>query len=88
MDAVIGHGEREWLALVWELLGVWPENPQDPTETKIIIGSSLKLTWLRDRFRVLGPDADEVTIERHARAYILYFLVASCSQTKARTPYS
>ena len=45
--AVVDHGEGEWTALVWELLGVWSENPQEPTETKIIIGSSLKLTWLR-----------------------------------------
>ncbi|XP_057548129.1 protein MAIN-LIKE 1-like [Amaranthus tricolor] len=30
-QAVIGHGEGHWPALVHELLGVWPENPQDPT---------------------------------------------------------
>ena len=33
-EAVIGHGEGHWPALVLELLGVLPENPQDPTETK------------------------------------------------------
>ena len=82
--AVIGHGEGEWTALVWELLGVWPKNPQDPTETKIIIGSSLKLTCLRDRFRVLRPDADEATIERHARAYILYLFGCILFPDKSR----
>ncbi|XP_057524497.1 protein MAIN-LIKE 1-like [Amaranthus tricolor] len=45
-QAVIGHGEGNWPALVHELLGVWPENPQDPSQPKIIVGSSLKLTWL------------------------------------------
>ena len=71
-QAVISHGEGHWEALVFELLGILPENPQDPTETKIITVYSLKLTWLRDRFSMMGPDADETTLEKHARPYILY----------------
>ncbi|XP_057543349.1 protein MAIN-LIKE 2-like [Amaranthus tricolor] len=68
-QAVIGHGERNWPTLVHDLLGVWPENTQDPTQPNIIIGLSLKLTWLRVHFSALE---DDVTVDRHARAYILY----------------
>jgi mobile domain-containing protein len=71
-QVVTGHGEEHWVELVFELLGVFPQNPQDRTETNIITGSSLKLTWLREHFSVLEADADDVTVERHARAYILY----------------
>ncbi|XP_057548218.1 serine/threonine-protein phosphatase 7 long form homolog [Amaranthus tricolor] len=71
-QAVIGHEEGHWPNLVHKLLGVRPENPQDPTKPKIITGSSLKLTWLREHFSVLEDDADDVTVERHACAYILY----------------
>ncbi|XP_057521625.1 serine/threonine-protein phosphatase 7 long form homolog [Amaranthus tricolor] len=59
-------------ALVYELLGVRPENPEDPIEPKIITRSLLKLIWLKEHFSVLEDDADDVTVERHARAYILY----------------
>ena len=69
---MIGHEEGHWSTLVHELLGIWPENPQDLTEPKIITGSSLKLTWLREHFSVLEDDVNDVTVERHARAYILY----------------
>ncbi|XP_057543971.1 protein MAIN-LIKE 1-like [Amaranthus tricolor] len=71
-QTVIGHGEGHWPALVLELLGVLPENPQDPTETKIITRSSLKLTWLREHFSVLEDNADDITVERYAHGYILY----------------
>ena len=83
--AVIGHGEGEWTALVWELLGVFLENPQDPTKTKIIIGSSLKLTWLRDRFRVLGQMQMMLLLRGMPAHTFCISLVASCSQTKAGT---
>ena len=43
-QAVIGHGEGNRPSLVHELLGILPENPQDPTQPKIITGSSFKLT--------------------------------------------
>ena len=33
-------------------------------------GSALRVTWLIETFRELPVDADEVTIERHAKAYL------------------
>ena len=84
-EVVIGHGEGHWLALVLELLGVLPENPQDPTETKIITGSSLKLTWLREHFSMLEHDADDITIERHGARTFCTCLDAFCFQTRAVT---
>ena len=76
---VTGHGH-----LVFELLRVFPENPRDPTKTNIITGSSLKLTLPREHFNVLGVDADDVNIERHARAYILYFFGCILFPDKSR----
>ena len=84
-QAVIGHEEGHWPNLVHKLLGVRPENPQDPTKPKIITGSSLKLTWLREHFSVLEDDADDITVKRHARVYIFTCFDASCFQTRAVT---
>ncbi|CAH9080984.1 unnamed protein product [Cuscuta epithymum] len=35
------------------------------------------MPWLREHFQVLPPDADEVMIQQHARAYILMMIGAS-----------
>ena len=32
----------------------------------------MKLTWLKEHFSALEDDADDITVDRHARAYILY----------------
>ncbi|XP_057249382.1 serine/threonine-protein phosphatase 7 long form homolog [Beta vulgaris subsp. vulgaris] len=66
---VTGRGEGNWAALVFELLGIWPNTPEN--EPKVLQGSSLRLTWLRQHFFLLPNDADEVTVQRFARAYIL-----------------
>ena len=58
--AVIGRGDRTWAAIVLKHLGVLPQNPE---ETQILTGSSLRLTWLRDHFSEGPPnDVDEETI--------------------------
>ncbi|XP_048501618.2 serine/threonine-protein phosphatase 7 long form homolog [Beta vulgaris subsp. vulgaris] len=51
------------------MLGIWPNTPEN--EPKVLQGSSLRLTWLRQHFFLLPNDANEVTVQRFARAYIL-----------------
>ena len=50
--------------LCGELLGVTP--PANPLK-----GSAISIRWLCDKLSNLAPDADEVTIERSARGFIL-----------------
>ena len=38
--------------------------------------SALRATWLIDNFREILVDADEVTIERYAKAYLFYLIGA------------
>lgn len=62
--AVTGKGDLQWGDLCEELLGVRPDHT-------VLHGSSLKLNWLRTRFLRPPPDADDITLEQYARAYIL-----------------
>ncbi|CAH9094915.1 unnamed protein product [Cuscuta epithymum] len=41
------------------------------------------MSWLREHFQVLPPDADEVVIQQHARAYILMMMGASIFADKS-----
>ena len=50
--------------LCGELLGVTP--PADALK-----GSSISIRWLCDQLSTPAPDADEVTLERSARGFIL-----------------
>uniref|UniRef100_A0A2N9IJ12 Aminotransferase-like plant mobile domain-containing protein n=1 Tax=Fagus sylvatica TaxID=28930 RepID=A0A2N9IJ12_FAGSY len=83
----------KWPELCGELLGVIP-----PPEK--LVGCRLNMTWLSETFGVLPDNADEVTVQRYARAYILEMLGGSvfadtsgdigapfmlCNAAKART---
>ena len=63
-EPVTGQSRGDWLHLCQVLLGVTPSAEQ-------IRGSRLSLTWLEAEFLGLADDADEETITRYARAYIL-----------------
>jgi hypothetical protein len=60
----------KWPELCGELLGVIP-----PPEK--LVGCRLNMTWLSETFGVLPDNADEVTVQRYARAYILEMLGGS-----------
>lgn len=62
--AVTGKGDLQWGDLCEELLGVRPDQT-------VLHGSSLKLNWLQTLFLQPPPDADDITLEQYARAYIL-----------------
>ncbi|CAL1385177.1 unnamed protein product [Linum trigynum] len=62
--AVTGKSDLQWDELCEELLGVKP----DPG---VLHGSTVKLSWLRTHLREPPPDADEETLLRYARAYLL-----------------
>lgn len=64
---VTGSANLQWDDLCEELLGVRP----DPN---VLHGSTLKLSWLRGQFQHPPLDADEVTMQCYARAYILGLL--------------
>ncbi|XP_031266286.1 serine/threonine-protein phosphatase 7 long form homolog isoform X2 [Pistacia vera] len=64
---VTGSADLQWDDLCEELLGVRP----DPS---VLHGSTLKLRWLRGHFQCLPLDADVVTTQCYARAYILGLL--------------
>lgn len=78
-QVVNSYGEELWAELVFELL-VFPQNPHESTETKIIIRSSFMLAWLIVHFSELGSDADDVIVR-------IYYtcLVASCTQIRMVT---
>lgn len=61
---VTGNGDLQWDDLCEELLGVRPDR-------SVLHGSALKLSWLRSHFHKPPPDADDLTLQRYARAYIL-----------------
>lgn len=72
-DAVIGHGVQPWTIIVEKLLGVRPA--VDPETGKTVLkGSTLKLSWLKRHFRHLPPDADDDTVQKFSRAYILILM--------------
>ncbi|KAL2923366.1 Serine/threonine-protein phosphatase 7 long form-like protein [Bienertia sinuspersici] len=67
---VIGPPPREgWHDLVEELLGVRPGF--DEKGKPYLEGSTLKLMWLRRHFSQVPEGADDITVQRHSRAYIL-----------------
>ncbi|KAJ7967944.1 serine/threonine-protein phosphatase 7 long form-like [Quillaja saponaria] len=62
--AITGKADLQWDDLCEELLGLRPDRT-------VIHGSALKLSWLRTHFQHPPSDADDVTLQRYARAYIL-----------------
>ncbi|XP_021769738.1 serine/threonine-protein phosphatase 7 long form homolog [Chenopodium quinoa] len=64
-----GLDVSRWHDLVEELLGVRPGH--DDNGKPFLEGSTLKLTWLRRHFSQMPEGADDLTVQRHSRAYIL-----------------
>ncbi|XP_057519716.1 serine/threonine-protein phosphatase 7 long form homolog [Amaranthus tricolor] len=60
---------ESWQDKVHRVLGVRP--PAEVTK-----GSSLRVTWLAQNFSQLPEGADDATVERYARAYLLYLIGA------------
>ncbi|KAL6346186.1 hypothetical protein AAG906_027930 [Vitis piasezkii] len=63
-DPVTGTCDVHWDDLCEELLGLRPN-------VESLEGSSLKVTWLRENFLQPPEGADDATVKRYARAYIL-----------------
>ncbi|CAH2036016.1 unnamed protein product [Thlaspi arvense] len=61
---VTGSTKYNWADLCEDLLGLRP-GPKD------LHGSHVSLAWLRDNFRNLPADPDEVTLMCHTRAFVL-----------------
>ncbi|CAH9129923.1 unnamed protein product, partial [Cuscuta epithymum] len=77
--AVTSTACRQWVDECERLFGVRPVVRID------LQGSSLRMSWLREHFQVLPPDADEVMIQQYARAYILMMMMgASIFADKSR----
>ena len=73
---ITGTMDIDWHALCEELLGV------RPTETDIR-GASIRVCFITTHFSHLPPGvSDEVTLQRHARAYLLLLLGNSLFQDK------
>lgn len=62
--AVTGSTKYNWADLCEDLLGRRP-GPKD------LHGSHVSLAWLRENFRNLPADPDEVTLKCHTRAFVL-----------------
>ncbi|KAL5555078.1 hypothetical protein UlMin_037314 [Ulmus minor] len=62
--AVTGKSDLQWDDLCEELLGLRPDR-------NALHGSALKLSWLRANFQHPPSEADEPTLQRYARAYVL-----------------
>ncbi|CAH9081713.1 unnamed protein product [Cuscuta epithymum] len=75
--AVTGTACRQWVDECERLLGIRPVLRAD------LQGSSLRMPWLREHFQALPPDADEMIIQQHARAYILMMMGASIFADKS-----
>ncbi|KAL2941118.1 Serine/threonine-protein phosphatase 7 long form-like protein [Bienertia sinuspersici] len=74
-EPVTGNASQLWDHLVEELLGVAPDD--DLEIGKLVLrGSTLKLSWLRQHFIHLPADADDETVQRFSRAYILMLMGA------------
>jgi hypothetical protein len=56
--------------MVEELLGLRP--PEKEPGTKGSKTAGLKLVWLEENFGNLPEEADEITAQRYARAYVMY----------------
>ena len=73
---VIGTTDIDWQAICEELLGI------QPTEIDIR-GASIRVRFIATHFSHLPPRAsNEVTLQRHARAYLLLLLGSSLFQDK------
>ncbi|KAH9609414.1 hypothetical protein KSS87_008563 [Heliosperma pusillum] len=64
---VTGKGDYYWPALCEQLLELRPDSQE-------LKGLGLKLSWLSGNFSGLPPDADEETLHRYVRAYILFLI--------------
>jgi len=75
-EPVTGSLQHDWKQICEDFLGVRPLD---------LKGSRLSLPWLASQFTELSPDADDVSIQRYARAYIMQliggFLFADKSNT-------
>uniref|UniRef100_A0A2N9EVS4 Aminotransferase-like plant mobile domain-containing protein n=1 Tax=Fagus sylvatica TaxID=28930 RepID=A0A2N9EVS4_FAGSY len=69
--------DLKWRELCIRLLGVDPPSPQ-------LSGSRLSLNWLAQQFPPLATDADDVTVERYARMYILQLMGGSIFADKSQ----
>ncbi|CAO2822900.1 unnamed protein product [Amaranthus hypochondriacus] len=68
-SCIVGRQLSSWQDLAETVLGVRPL-------ADIARGSGLHVTWLAQNFSHLPEGVDEVTIERYAKAYLFYLLVA------------
>lgn len=67
---VTGPPHHNWHGIVEELLGI-RSGVDEATQKPYLKGSFLRLMWLRRYFSRLPPDAEDVTLQRFSRAYIL-----------------
>jgi hypothetical protein len=74
---VTGLTDSKWRELCIRLLGVDPPSLQ-------LSGSRLSLNWLAQQFPSLATDADDVTVERYARIYILQLMGGSIFADKSQ----
>ncbi|XP_057548033.1 protein MAIN-LIKE 2-like [Amaranthus tricolor] len=65
----VGCQLESWQDKVHRILGVRP--PAEVTK-----GSALRVTWIAQHFSHLPDGADEPTVERYAKAYLLYLIGA------------
>ncbi|XP_022150105.1 serine/threonine-protein phosphatase 7 long form homolog [Momordica charantia] len=75
-EPITGSLQYDWAQLCEDLLGVRP--PQ-------LKGSRLSIPWLAAQFIKLPQDADEVMIQRYARAYIMQLIGGFLFQDKSNT---
>ena len=75
-EPVTGVMHDDWLHICQMLLGVTPSANK-------IRGSRLSLTWLGTQFPRLEDDADEESVTRYARAYILQMMGGSLFSDKS-----
>lgn len=69
-NAIFGSIGQSWQLLCQDLLGMI-------LNRDVMKGNSLELTWLRDNFDHISYYADDITIQRHARAFILRLISGS-----------
>ncbi|XP_022149984.1 serine/threonine-protein phosphatase 7 long form homolog [Momordica charantia] len=75
-EPLIGPINYDWKGIGQQLLGVTPDD-------RHIRGSRLSLPWLASQFCNLNDDADEETIARYARAYIMQLIGSSLFADKS-----
>ena len=76
-QAVTGSTTYDWHALCLDLLGVVHE------DAKLLKGCRINMGWLRHRFPVPPPEADDLTLIRYTRAYILQLMGGSIFADKS-----